>query len=1534
MLHDSAEVRAAGIRSIRHFIRTENQVKCVYKLKLDFLITRSIDICLDNKTERIQALRLIRKLLSIDYQSFPLSFARCLIAIARDGNDKNSKDLILRTCLAILSELIILNPELSYKCDLFSSLMDSICRCSNPYNILESVLGSYIYLINNPELRIYTDNGADLQKFIGIFIDLPYVSWSSNSETAMKAAMNNSNQLCASEEIESRLQFIKNILVSLFRSWPGLIYMCQTTKNDILIRRNPATLQLHSAQEQYHNFQVKNVQNLNGVQTLVEMMYLPVEEETRKHLMEIIFELFYLPIPEWTDDFETALFSTNLLVMQDNWQLYNNFVAGEAKNLLPHTSKSRLNFTDNYMSLLLYSLISNGLLESLISIIITQGNLFNSVRATILLGELLHLTNQYLPPEMSQVCHSLPQLMNACISSKLTIKQKTIANTAVSCLDKMHSLKKKPMTPASLFLDLILQFSNPSFRSSFYDLQLSKWRAKDIYYKIKENEENSILNAIRQSNVILKDYNQWDWSLIGFLLKVSSDYMKRIEDNPHKPFIRKLILFFKPTSKQFSSIDHNDPKAKEISLIGLYLFDFLIDCDAKSTEFINELMTDLNLCLSQISIDNAPSTNCILGPGKMLSTLSSSYFLYIGKLTSIEKGRKLLEKSGIYQCLVNLISTTTNDVYIKLIVSSLDYSRENFSRKLLIQALTCKLDSARLYATNFLRVLLRTEMPDFHKWVIELLVQQLSDENLSVSLSAVDILDEACDKLENLLELMSLRPNILHLYDKGILLFSRFASCKEGFNYLNNINLLNYELDRWRKTFCLKYVNIIEEILNETFTYHQKSEDDGSYGRRMDKKHFMVKKNAYLPPHLYGQLANCKEGCELLINESIIPDHISKMKKIISFDIRSSTDKKLHCSELIDYKELTVKQLKASLWALAHISSTEFGLELIKETDFLQIVVELASNCQLLSIRATCFYCLGLISTTEWGSSLLIEYNWISLRHNRLEKWPIYKEMIEKNEIFSYPFKQLHSREYTPSISSSIGTGSRLVDVNNLTVNNVNTSSGSGVLIDPSNVDNHQNSSGTDQPLSKSLSHIENDKLSFLKSEQLNENYLNKNPISFNKLSSLHSNQIRPRSSSDCNQKVSFQTNNRKSSTNDYSNLLNSTQLSQTSFDEIQNQKQTNSTDPLDNQHHHLNLSNHLDNNHSSPDQLTSSISLGDVELEHHNQTFPAKLNSSYDSKTMYLPSVIDENSTFDPLKSSTNYYRSNQKPLQYSLSTRKHPQHFLNSLHPGPKRKTSEPTGSMDFKTFHLRMIKHSSTTNICQLKQTPKVIDNVNNINDNNNNDELSKPHPTSYPDSNRLSSSSFENSLPLTTTISTATQHHNREAYRKLSTLSQISNPHSLDRNYSLFINSCLTADQNLDGRNCEHLLGLQDDSFDIAMPSTADTIGYAALKRLQHKKKKTNQLLMFNDQFTYLKEGLLHNKEEKNNNKFLELNDEFTKEFTNGFKLSSIGTRTDFRIKSEFYMSICLPDNLSLIFDLEVRISKQKCFHSNFYNFFLL
>jgi len=157
---------------------------------------------------------------------------------------------------------------------------------------------------------------------------------------------------------------------------------------------------------------------------------------------------------------------------------------------------------------------------------------------------------------------------------------------------------------------------------------------------------------------------------------------------------------------------------------------------------------------------------------------------------------------------------------------------------------------ARLYTTNYYVFWLRAGVSDFSKWAIELLVLQLYDKSSAVSLAAIDVLQESCDLEENLESLISLRPSLLHLGDNGLLLLVRYLSLQSGFKFLKDANFIDYELNRWRNGFNLKYVRVVEDVLNECFTCHNRSED-GTYGRRSDKKS-SVHKNWFIPSHLYG----------------------------------------------------------------------------------------------------------------------------------------------------------------------------------------------------------------------------------------------------------------------------------------------------------------------------------------------------------------------------------------------------------------------------------------------------------------------------------------------------------------------------------------------------------------------------------------------------------------------------------------------------------------------------------------------------------
>jgi len=68
-----------------------------------YLFVRSIDIRLDNEVERVHAMRLIRKIMSICPEKFPPSLLRPMISIANDG--AKERDKLVRTCLATICEL-------------------------------------------------------------------------------------------------------------------------------------------------------------------------------------------------------------------------------------------------------------------------------------------------------------------------------------------------------------------------------------------------------------------------------------------------------------------------------------------------------------------------------------------------------------------------------------------------------------------------------------------------------------------------------------------------------------------------------------------------------------------------------------------------------------------------------------------------------------------------------------------------------------------------------------------------------------------------------------------------------------------------------------------------------------------------------------------------------------------------------------------------------------------------------------------------------------------------------------------------------------------------------------------------------------------------------------------------------------------------------------------------------------------------------------------------------------------------------------
>ncbi|KAM4639230.1 rapamycin-insensitive companion of mTOR [Amazona ochrocephala] len=943
LLNEAKEVRAAGLRALRYLIRDSSILQKVLKLKVDYLIARCIDIQQSNEVERTQALRLVRKMITVNASLFPSSITNSLIAVGNDGLQE--RDRMVRACIAIICELALQNPEVVALRGGLSTILKNVIDCQLS-RINEALITTVLHLINHPKTRQYVRADVELERILAPYTDFHYRHNPDTAEGQLK------------EDREARFLASKMGIVAAFRSWAGIISLCKPGNS--------------------------------GIQSLIGVLCIP-NMEIRRGLLEVLYDIFRLPLPVNAEEFIEALLSVDPSRFQDCWRLSDGFVAAEAKTVLPHRARSRPDLMDNYLALVLSAFITNGLLEGLVEVI-TSSDDHVSVRATILLGELLHMANTILPHSHSHHLHCLPTLMNMAASFDIMKEKRLRASAALNCLKRFHEMKKRGPKPYSLHLDHIIQKAISTHQKR------DQYRVQKDIFILKDTEEALVMN-LRDSQVLNHKENlDWNWNLIGTILKWPNVNLRNYKDEQLHRFVRRLLYFYKPSSKLYANLDLEYAKAKQLTVVGCQFTEFLLESEEDGQGYLEDLVKDI---VHWLNSSSGMKPERSLQNNGLLNTLSQHYFLFFGTLSCHPHGVKMLEKCNVFQCLLNLCSLKNQDHLLKLTVSSLDYSRDGLARVILSKILTAATDSCRLYATKHLRVLLRANVEFFSNWGIELLVTQLHDKNKTISSEALDILDEACEDKANLHALIQMKPALSHLGDKGLLLLLRFLSIPKGFSYLNERGYVTKQMEKWQKEYNLKYVELIEEQLNEALTTYRKPVDGDNYVRRSNQR--LQRPHVYLPVHLYGQLVHHKTGCHLLESQSIVTD--------LSYTVRSP---------MLDKWE-GIKHLKAALWALGNIGSSNWGLNLLQEENVIPDIMALAQHCEVLSVRGTCVYVLGLIAKTKQGCDILKHHNWDAVRHSRRQPWPVVPDDMEQlcNELSSIPSTLSLNSESTSSRHNS-----------------------------------------------------------------------------------------------------------------------------------------------------------------------------------------------------------------------------------------------------------------------------------------------------------------------------------------------------------------------------------------------------------------------------------------------------------------------------------------------------------------------------------
>ncbi|XP_069348329.1 rapamycin-insensitive companion of mTOR-like [Eulemur rufifrons] len=160
LLNEAKEVRAAGLRALRYLIQDSSILQKVLKLKVDYLIARCIDIQQSNEVERTQALRLVRKMITVNASLFPSSVTNSLIAVGNDGLQE--RDRMVRACIAIICELALQNPEVVALRGGLNTILKNVIDCQLS-RINEALITTILHLLNHPKTRQYVRADVELE---------------------------------------------------------------------------------------------------------------------------------------------------------------------------------------------------------------------------------------------------------------------------------------------------------------------------------------------------------------------------------------------------------------------------------------------------------------------------------------------------------------------------------------------------------------------------------------------------------------------------------------------------------------------------------------------------------------------------------------------------------------------------------------------------------------------------------------------------------------------------------------------------------------------------------------------------------------------------------------------------------------------------------------------------------------------------------------------------------------------------------------------------------------------------------------------------------------------------------------------------------------------------------------------------------------------------------------------------------------------------------------------------------------------------
>jgi rapamycin-insensitive companion of mTOR len=266
---------------------------------------------------------------------------------------------------------------------------------------------------------------------------------------------------------------------------------------------------------------------------------------------------------------------------------------------------------------------------------------------------------------------------------------------------------------------------------------------------------------------------------------------------------------------------------------------------------------------------------------------------------------------------------------------------------------------------------LRARLKNFEEWGIKLLLNQLKDKDRAIMLAALEIIEEACHENIYLYEVSHEWCELDKYHEMGKYTMMRFYSTPRGLNH-PNANIKN-EIELWVNVYNKKYVLFVESEVHSSMTLHTKNEDGYYMSRNSLHQQRQAQKTTNLPCHLYGALVQTQRGISYLQKHG----NVAQLIDILTVAKCANEEECLH--------------IKSALYALGHVATNNDGIEFLNNSvsRVFEKIIRLAKFSEIYSIRSTAFNVICLIGSTVSGANLLFKLDWLSVRHDRNNEFPI-----------------------------------------------------------------------------------------------------------------------------------------------------------------------------------------------------------------------------------------------------------------------------------------------------------------------------------------------------------------------------------------------------------------------------------------------------------------------------------------------------------------------------------------------------------------